>query len=218
MGTTGEKTIYFVRHGQSVDNVSPVFQSLESPLSKVGLEQAEKIAQRISKLTFDALLSSPLPRARQTADEISKATGINPEFSDIFVERVKPSSVVGKPYTDEKANSTWRAWEKSLYTPGLRVEDGENFEDIVGRADRALDYLKERSERSIVVVTHGYFLRTIIARVLLGEVVLGDQFMNFQRVASVENTGLTIIQNKGDFEDEQRWRLITYNDHAHLAD
>jgi hypothetical protein len=44
---------------------------------------------------------------------------------------VKPTSVNGKPYTDEQAAKVWRAWAQSLYTPGMRVEDGENYDDLV---------------------------------------------------------------------------------------
>ena len=51
------KTVYFVRHGQSEDNVAPVFQSPDSPLNEKGKKQADSIAQRISKLSFDALIA-----------------------------------------------------------------------------------------------------------------------------------------------------------------
>lgn len=67
-----EKIVYFVRHGQSEGNVSPVFQSQRSPLTEVGRHQADRIAKRISKITFDALVSSPLPRTRETTEAIAK--------------------------------------------------------------------------------------------------------------------------------------------------
>src|SRR3989338_8930696 len=70
-----EKIVYFVRHGQSADNVAPVFQSPDSPLNEKGQQQAESIAQRVSKLSFDALIASPFERAKQTAEAIAKATG-----------------------------------------------------------------------------------------------------------------------------------------------
>ena len=43
---TSAKVVYFVRHGQSEDNVAPVFQSPDSPLSAVGRNQAARIAAR----------------------------------------------------------------------------------------------------------------------------------------------------------------------------
>ena len=213
-----EKTIYFVRHGQSEDNSAPVFQSPDSPLSAKGREQAISIAKRVSKLAFETLISSPFLRATQTAEAIAALTGKKPELSDLFVERIKPTNINGKPYTDKNASTVWREWEMSLFTPGMRVDDGENFDDITMRADNALSFLERRKEKSLVVVTHGYFLRTIIARVLLGDSITSEQFKNFQSVARMENTGLTVIKYQSGFEEKSAWRLWIYNDHAHLAD
>ncbi|WKZ26699.1 MAG: histidine phosphatase family protein [Candidatus Paceibacterota bacterium] len=213
-----QKIVYFIRHGQSKDNVAPVFQSPDSPLNEKGKRQAESIAQRVSRLSFDALIASPFERAKQTTEAIAKVTGKKAEYSDLFVERVKPSYINGKPYTDEKANNLWREWEKSLYTPNMRAEDGENFDDLIARADKALTFLKNRTEKSLVVVTHGYFLRTIVARVLLGDLLSGEAFRNIQRTAAMENTGLTVLQYREGFEEKPAWRLWIYNDHAHLAD
>lgn len=212
-----EKIVYFVRHGQSEDNVAPVFQSPNSPLNEKGRKQAKRIAERVSKLHFGALIASPFERAKQTAEAISRVTGRNAEYSDLFVERVKPTYINGKPYTDEGANKLWREWQKSLYTPGTRAEDGENFDDLLTRADEALAFLNDRAEQSLVVVTHGYFLRTIVARVLLGSTVSGEAFRQFQKSAAMENTGLTVLRYHGGFEEESSWRLWIYNDHAHLG-
>ena len=59
--------------------------------------------------------------------------------------------------------------EESLYTRSMRVEDGENFEDLIARADRALTFLGERREASLAVVTHGFFLRTLVARAVFAD-------------------------------------------------
>lgn len=211
-----EKIVYFVRHGQSVGNVTKAFQAPDSPLNEKGMEQAQRIAERIAKLSFDALIVSPFPRTRQTAEAITRATQKNPEYCDLFVERLKPTSINGKPYTDEEASKKWDEWHSSLYDENLRVEDGENFTDLVNRADNALDFLAQRSESNIVVVTHGYFLRTIIARVLLGESLTGNSFKHFQKHTEHENAGLTVLYYERD-GDETKWRLWIYNDHAHLG-
>lgn len=93
-----KKIVYIVRHGQSVDTALPVFQSDNSPLSDKGLQQALKIADRTKHLHFDALISSPQPRAKQTAHAIAEVTGKKIEFSDLFKERIKPSAINGKPW------------------------------------------------------------------------------------------------------------------------
>ena len=71
---------------------------------------------------------------------------------------------------------------------------------------------------ALVVVTHGYFLRTIVARVLLGDLLSGEAFKNIQRTAAMENARLTVLQYREGFEENPAWRLWIYNDHAHLAD
>lgn len=212
------KTIYCVRHGQSEANVSPVFQGPDSPLSAEGQAQAKIIAGRIAKIEFDALISSPFPRARSTAEAIAAATGKQPEFSDLFVERLKPSSINGKPYADEVASATWTAWDATLYDPDARVEDGENLSDMFARADAALRLLEARPEKNIVVVTHGYFLRTMVARVLFGPELSPAGFRHLQRSAHMENTGITVFRHtEKPHRKESNWSLWIYNDHAHLG-
>ena len=100
----------------------------------------------------------------------------------------------------------------------MRVEDGENLDDIVARVDKALAFLSARSERSLVVIIGGYFLRAMLARVLLGDLFTGENFRHFQRSAATENTGLTVLRHRGALDEPPRWRLWTYNDHAHLAE
>lgn len=195
----------------------PVFQGPGSPLSEEGLRQADFIAKRASGIEFDAIIASPFMRARQTAKIIAKTTNKQLEFSELFVERRKPSSIYGKPHTDEAASKTWHEWHKSFFEGG-KVEDGENYQEIVKRADNALDYLLSRPEQSLLVVTHGYFLRAIVARVLLGDTLTPASLKCFQRLKSMENTGITAIVYEPAFAEGSCWRVWIYNDHAHLAE
>ncbi len=215
---TATKTLYLVRHGQSTHNVAPVFQSEAPPLSDIGLQQAGLIAERASHLSFETLLASPLPRARQTAEAIARTTGKQPEFMDLLAEVRKPTSIAGKPHTDEQAGKIWIAWRKSLFEGGPRIEDGENFDDIVGRARQVLANLESRPEESMVVVTHGFFLRTLIAVVAVGDALTQEAYSNFRKVMIVENTSLTVLRHVSAFDEAASWRLAAYNDQAHLAD
>lgn len=91
-----EKVVYFVRHGQSEDNVAPIFPAPDSPLNEKGIKQVECIAKRVSKLSFDILVTSPLERAKQTAEVIIRETGKKAECSDLFVEHIKPTYINGR--------------------------------------------------------------------------------------------------------------------------
>jgi broad specificity phosphatase PhoE len=211
-----EKTVYFVRHGQSLGNISSEFQRLDSPLSEEGLKQAEKIADRLTRIKFEALICSPLVRTKQTCAAITAKTQLEPVYSDLFVERIKPTGLEGKPHTDEEARKIWKEWNDSLYAPGVRVGDGENYDDQIARADAALQFLEQRVEESLVVVTHGYFLRTLFARVLLGATLTPDNFRELQTRAETENTGISVLKY-GDRFLGKAWYMWTYNDHAHLG-
>lgn len=218
MNEPQKKTVYFVRHGQSIDNAAPVFQSINSRLSPKGISQAERIAARLTRIEFEALIASPVRRAKETAAYIAKNTKHEVIYSDLFVERIKPSEIDGKAWTDQQANKIWRDWEKSLYTPGMRVSNGENYDDIVARADQALAFLTARPEQALAVVTHGYFLRTIIARVLMGDYLTGPIMKHFQERTSTENTAITVLNYQNDFEQGPAWQLWTFNDHSHFAE
>lgn len=211
------RVVYFVRHGESEGNVDLAFQSPNCPLTDSGREQAQLVAERAAKIEFEALISSTFPRAQETAEMISSATGKEIDYSDLFVERMKPTSVDGKPYTDEVASATWRAWEKSLVTDGMRIEDGENYTDLVERADNALAYLIDRPERILLVVTHGYFLRVIMSRVVLGDLLTPELSRRFQAGFVTQNTGITVLRYHDAFEEESQWRTWIYNDHSHLG-
>lgn len=211
-----EKTVYFVRHGQSEGNVSPVFQSKDSPLTALGEQQARQIAQRVSTLSFDRLIASPWPRTKQTADVIAEVTGMLPEVSELFVERTKPASVDGKPYTDAVVAKIYQEWNESLYTPGIRVEDGENYDDIMVRAEKALEFLEHRREQSLVVVTHGFFMRTMLAKILLGNSLTPAAYKHFQASTATENTGITVVKY-AETKHGPGWYLWAYNDIAHLG-
>ncbi|MAF20845.1 MAG: hypothetical protein CMI55_04170 [Parcubacteria group bacterium] len=216
---TAIKTIYFVRHGESEGNTKPVFQSLDSPLTSKGRKQAQYIAERASHLSFEAIIASPLSRAKETAEIITKKVKKSLEFSDLFIERIKPTETMGRPYTDEKAKQLYMEWMKSLFTPGFRAKDGENFNDIITRAKRALEYLSKRSEKELLVVTHGFFLRTMVAIVVLGDTISDKSFKQFQERVGMENTGLTILilDDNDDNIDGLSWRLWVWNDYAHLG-
>ncbi|MES2225272.1 MAG: histidine phosphatase family protein [Patescibacteria group bacterium] len=214
---TVEKTIYFVRHGQSEANIAVgVSQPLDSPLTPKGKEQAGQVAERVGLIAFDLLVCSTLIRAKQTCEAITTRTGKEPVYSELFVERREPAELAGKSRDDTETSELWEAWNENLYTPGSRVSNGENFDDFMERADAALEYLQGREEETILVVTHGRFLRALLARVLLGPTITGESFRSFQSNIETQNTGLSVLKY-GQHRGAVGWYVWIYNDHAHLG-
>lgn len=219
MSETQEKIVYFVRHGQSVGNTQPIFTSNDSPLSRQGEKQAKLIAERVKSLEFDQLIVSPYVRTKQTAEVITSITGKQPEFSELFVECKKPSKVVGKPFTDPASNKLWQSWQESLFGRiKQKVEDGETYREIIDRTDKALDFLKNYPANKLVVVTHGFFLRSLILRIISDKLLTPELFSQMQTLSIMQNTALTVVKYESIFDQPPGWKLWIYNDHAHLAE
>ncbi|MEI7838378.1 MAG: histidine phosphatase family protein [bacterium] len=211
-----KKTIYIVRHGESQDNIKPVFQSADPDLSPLGEAQIEQIAERLSSLDIDIIISSPLKRALKTAKAISKLNNAKIETSKLFIEIKKPKSVEGKPFSDKKANEIWREWKETVYGTGKRIEDSDNYTVLIKRVDEAMALLLARQEENIVVTTHGIFIRLMIARILFGDDLNGKSFRRFVTLLATDNTGVTTIELSDAYEEDFTWRLKTFNDHSHL--
>ncbi len=83
------KTIIFIRHGQSLANVSHTLTSdIDGyPLTDEGIVQAAGIADTTDKTKIDRLYTSPILRAAQTAQIISKKCGIGPIADKRLMER-----------------------------------------------------------------------------------------------------------------------------------
>lgn len=213
-----KKTVYFVRHGESEHNAQPIIQADDSPLSERGHQQAQTVAERLAHLEFDALIASPILRAKQTAEHIARTTEHDIVFSDLFVERRKPTSLENRPWSDEAAAAKWLQWEASIYAGGDRVENGENWEDFMSRIDNALQYLLDQPEQTIAVVTHGNFLRALTIRALFGDQLNGQLLKRFQERAGIDNTGVSKLMYRDAFGEDFAWRLVTHNDRAHFAE
>lgn len=80
-------SIILVRHGETPLNAARVMQPFDTPLSERGLEQAKRVARRLVGTAPAAILTSDMPRAWQTAQAISHATGLEPVVSERLRER-----------------------------------------------------------------------------------------------------------------------------------
>lgn len=77
--TKGQTELYLVRHGQTAGNVNGLFiGATDIPLDELGERQAEELGQRFSGISLDDVVTSPLQRARRTAEAIGKVTGHMP--------------------------------------------------------------------------------------------------------------------------------------------
>lgn len=196
------KEIVFIRHAESQSNLDGIWNGKsDGPLSEDGVASLEQLGRRLSALTFDAVLSSPLTRTRLTAESFSDDVHIDESFIEIDLGRWEGlhSSDVQERYGDQlKA-----AFEDRTIPMG---ETGESLQQASERAIRAVDRLFEEMAPNsrVAVVTHGGFMQSVLGRHLPGE---GQRPHAF-----TANTGITrIIWQHG------RPRLAAFNDLGHFG-
>ena len=215
------KIVYLVRHGESEENVGATLQGDQSPLTDAGKQQAKKVATRCSRLNATALVSSSMLRARETAQYIEAESGLSVETSDLFTERMFPSDVIGKGSNDPMVRSMMDRWSSSMYDEVPRVEDGEDFQAIKARAIQALSYLQAHESEAIILVSHGFFMRVMMAVVVFGSDLTGAELKKVSYAFRTKNTGISVLSYSDtverDWEDSPGWKIRVFNDHAHLG-
>lgn len=212
------KTVYFIRHGETEGNIGKVFQASNTPLTERGLEQAAVVAERCAKLPVEAMITSSMKRAQQTAEIISKKIGRTFEASQLFSEAKRPTALMGRSTTEPEAQDMERAWMRGYLGEGPKVEDGEHFTELIQRAGKALDYLENHKAEHILVVTHGLFLKALYARLVFDEHMTSDEFKRIVFSLRPDNTGITVFTQDTSPENHNiRWVMRIWNDHAHLG-
>lgn len=212
-----EKVVYFIRHGESVGNAEGFFQGYEGGLSLTGKKQARSLAERFKNIPVDVILASTMPRARQTAEAIHAAIGKPIEFTDLLIEVLNPSEIRGKPHADAHAWEIRKSIRLQDHEPAWRYSDEENFLDRMERAGKVAEMLLGRPEKNIAVVSHGTFLRTLLAYMAFGKSMTPSEYIKFLLFFHKFNTGISVCNYvKSDF-GEFRWMLIHWNDVAHLG-
>lgn len=210
------KELYFVRHGLTVANEKNSVQGFDDPLSDRGLEQAEVLADRLTRISFGKLLASDMLRTRQTTEIIAKKTGHEPEFSALFREVQYPASYHNLSHEDPRILEYWDMQKQERQTNlHWKLEDEESLGELMKRVDKGFIYAAEQAEESVVVITHGLYLRMTVLYKLLGE-DMPNYWNDRNSLLKTSNTGLTLFRKRDDGGDPE-WQLLTWNDHAHLG-
>ncbi len=157
-----------VRHGESEGNFAGSLQGsrLDTQLSATGLRQAKCLAARLLGEEIDAVWSSPMIRARETAQAVASVHGLEVSLDSRLVE-FDWGAWSGRPYDGEiekevsGVRARWRAGETKLAPSG-----GESPEEAAARADLFLARLVDTGARAPLVVAHGRFNRIVMTRVL----------------------------------------------------
>jgi broad specificity phosphatase PhoE len=172
-------TILIARHGQSDWNQEKRWQGhADRPLTERGREQAQALADRVAHIELDAVYSSDLQRARDTAAVVAESQGLElrqlPELREVDVGSW---SGLTRAEAEERFPEGFARWRDGF--PGWK--DGETYEAMTDRVLRAVDEIAEEHEGGrVLVVSHGGPIRAIHAA------ALGLDVHSYRRLRPVE--------------------------------
>jgi probable phosphomutase (TIGR03848 family) len=157
--------VLMVRHG-SHDRLGRILCGRMAGvcLSEEGLQEAETVGRRLAAQQLAAVYSSPLERARQTAEPIAARQGLEVEVEPDLNE-IDFGAWTGKPFDELHADPRWPVWNSARGTaspPG-----GESMAQCQARLVRLLDRLQaQHADQHVALVSHSDVIKAAIAHVL----------------------------------------------------
>lgn len=208
-----ETEILLVRHGQTAwnlgetDPAAPIrFRGrADIPLSEVGREEVAALARRIAaEYKPVAVYSSPLRRARETAEAVADATDCAicpaPGLVDVAYGAWQGLTAEEAEARDPEAFRRWRAAADDAAVPG-----GERLRDVAERAWRELEIIADSHEgASVVAVSHDVPCALLLVR------MLGLPLSDYRRAA--QRTAALSLLVRG----ERGWQIRFRDDARHL--
>lgn len=181
-------TIYIVRHGQTEWNLLGKTQGHgNSDLTPKGIEQAELLADSMTKYPIDYIYSSDLGRAYQTAEIIGNKLSIEVEKTEALRE-MNFGTWEGRIIKDiiEEDPELYKMWRNEPHL--AKIPQGETLSQIKERTDAFIKEINEKYDgKHIVLVTH-----SLCARIMLLS-FLDSYVKNIYRINQA-NTALNIIE------------------------
>ena len=181
-------TIYIVRHGQTEWNLLGKTQGHgNSDLTPKGIEQAELLADSMTKYPIDYIYSSDLGRAYQTAEIIGNKLSIEVEKTEALRE-MNFGTWEGRIIKDiiEEDPELYKMWRNEPHL--AKIPQGETLSQIKKRTDAFIKEINEKYDgKHIVLVTH-----SLCARIMLLS-FLDSYVKNIYRINQA-NTALNIIE------------------------
>jgi probable phosphoglycerate mutase len=203
--------VLFIRHGETPWNrVKRIQGHIDIPLGETGVEQAQRLAQRLVRETrggarLDAIYSSDLQRARQTAQPAAAALGIVPSLVEGLRERAygifqgHDSEEIAQRYPDDYAR--WQTRD-----PGFAPTGGESVRAFYHRIVHAVATIVAKHPGGrIACVTHGGVLDCVYRHA-------HGLALDAPRDYALLNTSINIVQ----FDEDGRATVLAWADVTHL--
>ena len=199
---------YFLRHSATDWNMEGrICGSTDVPLSDLGRRQAQLLGRRFETLPVEALYSSPLRRALDTAIVIGESVGLSP-LVDSRLAELNYGEWEGATFAEivRATPGLYHAWEEN--PADLAPPRGETGVHLV---ERAAPFLAEVAQRhpcgNVVVVCHKTVCRLLACQ------IMGVPLTEYRRRVPMDNAALNIFEAQNG-----KWRVATLNDTSHLKE
>ncbi|SHO66409.1 probable phosphoglycerate mutase [Pseudoxanthobacter soli DSM 19599] len=193
-------TFYLVRHAAHDSLGSYLAGRMEGVhLGPAGREQAERLARRMQRETFAAIVSSPRERTRETAMAISVLAEIGPVEIDPDLDEIDFGAWSGKTFDELNTDPAWRRWNEDRAS--ARTPNGESMDDVGRRVLGRMDALRRRHDgETVVLVTHADVIKAVVCHTLG---LPADRCFRFE----IDPASITVVADDG-----QGARLIRLNE------
>ena len=181
--------IIFLRHGQAKNNTERVLSGRTPgvPLTQKGTEQASQAARLLSEMNVSAIYSSPIKRAKDTADIVAQHNALDVAVDERLVE-LDMGKFTGMPY-DEILSSHGNVFMK-FYNGELEIAHNgiETFPAVKKRISSMVSHVLERhADENVVLVTHMDPIKAMLSTVMtlspknLYELIIANASLNIFR-------------------------------------
>ena len=182
-------SIIFLRHGQAKNNIERILTGRTPgvPLTETGIDQAEKAAKFLEHMNISAIYSSPIERARHTAEIVGKHNSLDVTIDDRLIE-LDMGKFTGVPY-DEIFTSHGNVFMK-FYNGELEIAHNgvETFSEVKKRILGIVDHVIENHpDQNVVLVTHMDPIKAMLSTVVdltptnLFELIIANASLNIFR-------------------------------------
>lgn len=195
--------VLLIRHGETAWNRGEVFRGrADVPLSERGREQAQGLARALAGRPIEAVYSSPLSRARETAAPVAQAVGLEVVVDDRLVD-MSFGEWEGRPRAEveERWAELYETWLRA--PERFRVPGGESLAEVLARAWPAMAEIAARHEVA-AVVSHRVVCKTVLCE------AMGAGAAGFWR-ARMDTASVSVLER-----GERGWAVTRVNDTHHL--
>jgi broad specificity phosphatase PhoE len=170
--------LHLVRHGETTHNLDGIVQGrIDLPLSDSGRQQASVLAACLSAEPVEAVYSSPLKRARETAEILSSRLCV-PVVEEAGLIEMDIGDLDGLTLAEVRERygeflTVWRRDESAT----MPLPGGESLSDVQQRAWAAVERIAAAHQAGggVILVSHQFTLQTVLCR------VIGAPLINFER-------------------------------------